>query len=52
MWRDAGYGFGALTIGFVSDINGLESGFIFVALLMFVSGALVAALMKDQVSGT
>lgn len=50
MWRDAGYGFGALAIGFVSDINGLEFGFIFVALLMFVSGALVAALMKDRVS--
>ena len=49
MWRDAGYGFGALAIGFVSDTNGLESGFIFVAVLMIASGILVAALMKDRV---
>ncbi|HET8608255.1 MAG TPA: MFS transporter [Burkholderiales bacterium] len=38
-WRDAGYGFGALGMGFAAVATGaLESGFWFVACGMFVSG--------------
>jgi MFS family permease len=41
-WRDLGYGIGALLLGLVAHLSGaLESGLWFVAVAMFVSGAVV-----------
>ena len=42
MWRDSGYAFGALLIGVISDVLGFNYGFYFTAVVMFVSGAIVA----------
>lgn len=46
MWRDSGYGFGALMIGYMADAFGMRSAFYFVALAMFFSGLLAAAYMR------
>lgn len=41
-WRDLGYGVGALGLGIVAHIGGSVTwGFWFVAIAMFLSGALV-----------
>ncbi|MEW6133329.1 MAG: MFS transporter [Pseudomonadota bacterium] len=41
-WRDLGYGIGALLLGAVAALfGGIEAGFWFTALAMFVSGAVV-----------
>lgn len=41
-WRDLGYSIGALTFGVIASVTGLvTSGFWFVAIAMFLSGALV-----------
>ena len=41
-WRDTGYGVGALFLGLVAQLSGnLISGFWFVSIAMFVSGAIV-----------
>jgi len=41
-WRDTGYGVGALFLGLVAHLSGsLVSGFWFVSIAMFVSGAIV-----------
>lgn len=47
MWRDSGYAFGALAIGVVSDFISFNSGFYFTAVVMFFSGAVVAAWMYE-----
>ena len=47
MWRDSGYAFGAPLIGVVSDYVGFNSGFYFTAIIMFVSGVVVAVLMYE-----
>jgi MFS family permease len=47
LWRDSGYAFGALAIGAVADAFGLLAGFWFAAVLMLVSGLLVALLMYE-----
>lgn len=47
MWRDSGYAFGAILIGLVSDLAGLNYGFYFVALVMFISAALVVKYMYE-----
>ena len=47
MWRDSGYAFGALAIGGVSDIVSFNSGFYFTAVVMFLSGGVVAAWMYE-----
>ena len=47
MWRDSGYAFGALLIGVVSDFISFNAGFYFTAVLMFVSGAIVARWMYE-----
>ena len=46
-WRDGGYAIGALAIGFVADAFGLLAGFWFAALLMLLSGLLVALFMYE-----
>ena len=47
MWRDSGYAFGALLIGAISDAVGFKYGFYFTAVVMFVSGAIVALFMYE-----
>ena len=47
MWRDSGYASGALLIGVISDAFGYKSGFYFTAVVMFVSGAIVAVYMYE-----
>jgi len=47
MWRDSGYAFGALLIGVISDTLGFSYGFYFTAVVMFVSGAIVALRMYE-----
>ena len=47
MWRDSGYAFGALLIGMISDLIGFNYGFYFTAVVMFVSGTIVAVWMYE-----
>jgi len=47
MWRDAGYGFGAILIGVTADAISLRTAFVVVAAAMFVSGALTILLMRE-----
>lgn len=47
-WRDLGYGIGALSFGLIAHLAGVvTSGFWFVSLSMFVSGALVMILAEE-----
>lgn len=46
-WRDLGFVFGAIGIGFLADIFGLNTAFHIVALLGIVSGIFVLAVMKE-----
>jgi MFS family permease len=48
-WRDSGYGFGALLIGFVADAAGMVSAFYVCALALFLSGLIAAVSMKETV---
>ena len=48
-WRDSGYGFGAILIGFVADAAGMVSAFYLCALALFVSGLIAVGLMKETV---
>jgi MFS family permease len=47
LWRDSGYAFGGLAIGAVADAFGLLAGFWFAAILMLLSGLLVAVFMFE-----
>lgn len=47
LWRDSGYGFGALVLGFSADIYGIASAFYLSTFVLFVSGILVLVLMKE-----
>ena len=47
MWRDSGYAFGALLIGAISDLIGFNYGFYFTAVVMFISGTIVAQWMYE-----
>ncbi len=46
-WRDSGYGFGALLIGFIADASGVISSFYFASIMLFVSGLISLVLMKE-----
>jgi len=47
-WRDLGYGIGALGLGLVAHFTGqVEAAFVFVALAMFASGALLWLLGEE-----
>jgi len=48
-WRDSGYGFGALLIGFVADTAGMVSAFYVCAVALFLSGLIAAVSMKETV---
>src|SRR6185312_6261002 len=46
-WRDLGYAIGALSAGLIADRFGLSWAIIAIAALTFLSGAVVATLMKE-----
>jgi MFS family permease len=47
-WRDLGYAVGALSAGMIADTLGMSSAIKMVAALSFVSGAIVALLMRED----
>jgi MFS family permease len=47
-WRDSGYAIGALIAGIIGDLFGLAWAIAAVAILTFVSGAVVAGTMKQN----
>lgn len=47
MWRDAGYGFGAILIGVTADFVSIQAAFYGVAAAMFVSGGIALAWMRE-----
>ena len=47
MWRDAGYGIGAILIGLVMEFVAIKAAFYMTAVLMFVSGGLVYLWMEE-----
>ncbi|WP_336035359.1 MFS transporter [Halobacterium yunchengense] len=47
MWRDSGYGVGAIFIGLAMEFASAEAAFYATALLMFASGAVVYAWMEE-----
>lgn len=47
MWRDAGYGVGAIVIGFAMQVATIEAAFYLTGLLMFASGAVVYLWMEE-----
>jgi MFS family permease len=46
-WRDLGYAVGALTAGIIADLFGFASAIASVAALTFLSGLVVAIVMRD-----
>jgi MFS family permease len=46
-WRDLGYALGALAAGIIADRFGLAAAILAIAALTFVSGAIVAAVMRE-----
>ena len=52
MWRDSGYAFGALLIGLISDTIGFNFGFYFTAIVLFISGTIVAIWMYETLPST
>ncbi|HLZ01751.1 MAG TPA: MFS transporter [Bradyrhizobium sp.] len=47
-WRDLGYAIGALSAGLIADWFGLSWAIVSIAALTFLSGAVVAVVMKEQ----
>lgn len=47
MWRDAGYGFGALLIGVTADLVSIQAAFYGVAAAMFLSGGVALVWMRE-----
>jgi MFS family permease len=47
-WRDLGYAVGALSAGMIADTLGISSAIKIVAALSFISGAIVALLMRER----
>jgi len=50
-WRDLGYAIGALSAGIIADQFGLAAAIIAIAALTFISGVIVAALMREHAAG-
>jgi MFS family permease len=50
-WRDLGYAIGALSAGLIADRFGFAWAIAAIATLTFVSGAVVALLMRERVRG-
>ncbi|UPJ69535.1 MFS transporter [Bradyrhizobium sp. 191] len=51
-WRDLGYAIGALAAGIIADIFGMAWAIGSIATLTFLSGAVVALVMREQAPGT
>jgi MFS family permease len=51
-WRDLGYAIGALLAGIIADFFGFASAITSIAALTFLSGALVALLMREVSKGS
>lgn len=49
-WRDLGYAIGALAAGVIADIFGFASAIASIAAVTFLSGAVVAAVMRERPS--
>jgi MFS family permease len=47
-WRDLGYAIGALSAGIIADIFGLSSAIASIAAVTFLSGLVVALVMRDS----
>ena len=47
-WRDLGYAIGALSAGVIADTLGLSWAIRIIAILSFLSGAIVAVLMRER----
>ncbi len=47
-WRDLGYAIGALSAGIIADIFGMAWAIGSIAALTFLSGAVVAVLMRER----
>jgi MFS family permease len=47
-WRDLGYAIGALSAGVIADIFGMAFAISVIGVLTFLSGAVVALLMREQ----
>jgi MFS family permease len=47
-WRDLGYAIGALSAGIIADLFGMVWAIDSIAALTFISGAVVAALMRER----
>ncbi|MCO8256160.1 MFS transporter [Haladaptatus sp. AB618] len=47
MWRDAGYGFGAVVIGITADVFSIHDAFYVTAYAMFISGVIVLVSMRE-----
>lgn len=47
-WRDLGYAIGALSAGLIADAFGFQTAILGVAVLTFLSGTVVAALMGSS----
>jgi MFS family permease len=50
-WRDLGYAIGALSAGIIADIFGMAWAIGSIAALTFLSGAVVALMMREKVHG-
>ncbi len=46
-WRDSGYGFGAILIGFIADTSGIISSFYLSSVMLFISGFVCLMLMQE-----
>jgi len=47
-WRDLGYGIGAILLGLIANVTeSIASGFVFVAISMFLSGLLVLVMAEE-----
>jgi hypothetical protein len=47
-WRDLGYAIGALSAGLIADLFGFSTAILAIGALTFVSGAVVAAVMRER----
>lgn len=50
-WRDLGYAIGALSAGIIADIFGMAWAIGAIAMLTFLSGAIVALVMREKTRG-
>jgi MFS family permease len=51
-WRDLGYAIGALSAGIITDRFGLSAAIASIAALTFISGVVVAVLMREGAAGS